>query len=283
MRLIKVLAAAVAAVIGSGAMGALGGAALAEEPQPWQLGFQPAATPIMERIENFHNVLLIIITCISLFVLALLVAVIVKFNAKRNPTPSRTTHNTAIEVAWTVVPILILLVIAVPSFKLLYYQDRAVKPDMTLKVTGHQWYWSYAYPDNGNFQYDSIIIQDADLKPGQPRLLTVDNPAVVPEGATVRVLITGDDVIHSWSVAPFGIKYDAVPGRVNEAWFKADKGPGMFYGQCSQICGQGHGFMPIAVKVVSQDDFKAWAANAQKQYGAAAEPAAATTSVAAAR
>lgn len=280
MRLIKVLAAAVAAAVASGAMGVIG-TAWAGEPQPWEIGFQPAATPIMERIENFHDMLLVIVTAITLLVLALLVIVIVRFNAKRNPTPSRTTHNTLIEVTWTVVPILILLVIAVPSFKLLYYQDRAVKPDMTLKVTGHQWYWSYAYPDSGNFQFDSIIVQDGDLKPGQPRLLTVDNPAVVPEGATVRVLITGDDVIHSWSVAPFGIKYDAVPGRVNEAWFKADKGPGMFYGQCSQICGQGHGFMPIAVKVVSQADYKAWVANAQKQYGAASEPT--TTSVAQAR
>lgn len=282
MRLIKVFAAAVVAAVASGAMGAFGGVALAEEPQAWQLGFQPAATPVMDHIEDFHNLLLVIVTAITLLVLVLLVVVIVRFNAKRNPTPSRTSHNTLIEVTWTVVPILILLVIAVPSFKLLYYQDRAVSPDMTVKVTGHQWYWSYAYPDSGNFQFDSIVVQDADLKPGQPRLLTVDNPLVVPEGATVRVLITADDVIHSWSVAPFGIKYDAVPGRVNETWFKAEKGPGMFYGQCSQLCGQGHGFMPIAVKVVSQSEFKAWVANAQKQYGASAEPAT-TTSVAAAR
>lgn len=281
MRLIKLLATAIAAAVGSGALSAFGGTAFAGEPRPWQMGFQPAATPVMERIENFHDLLLVIITVISLFVLALLVYVMVRFNAKRNPTPSRTTHNTFIEVIWTVAPILILLTIAIPSFKLLYYQDRAVNPDMTLKVVGHQWYWSYAYPDNGNFQYDSIIVQDADLKPGQPRLLTVDNAAVVPEGATVRVLIAADDVIHSWSVAPFGIKYDAVPGRVNETWFKADKGTGMFYGQCSQICGQGHGFMPIAVKVVTQAEFKDWVASAQKQYGVAEPPA--TTSVAQAR
>jgi cytochrome c oxidase subunit II len=276
MRLIKVLATAIAAAIGTGAMSAFGGAALAEEPHPWQLGFQAAATPVMERIENFHDLLLVIITAITLLVLVLLVIIILRFNAKSNPTPSRTTHNTFIEVAWTVVPILILLVIAIPSFKLLYYQDRAVNPDMTLKVVGHQWYWSYAYPDNGNFQYDSIVVQDSDLKPGEPRLLAVDNPMVVPVGATVRVLITADDVIHSWSVAPFGIKYDAVPGRVHEAWFKVDKGEGMFYGQCSQLCGQGHGFMPIAVKAVSPAEFKDWVANAQKQYGTA-EPTAASS------
>jgi cytochrome c oxidase subunit II len=273
MRLIKVLATAVAAAVGTGAMSAFCGTAFAEEPQPWQLNFQAAATPVMERIEDFHNLLLIIVTAITLLVLGLLVIIIFRFNAKSNPTPSRTTHNTFIEVMWTVAPILILLVIAIPSFKLLYYQDRAVSPDFTLKVTGHQWYWSYAYPDNGNFQYDSIVVQDSDLKPGQPRLLAVDNPVVVPVGATVRVLITADDVVHSWSVAPFGIKYDAVPGRVHETWFKVDKGEGMFYGQCSQLCGQGHGFMPIAVKAVSQAEFKDWVANAQKQYGTA-EPTA---------
>ncbi|HTI88685.1 MAG TPA: cytochrome c oxidase subunit II [Alphaproteobacteria bacterium] len=248
-------------------------------PQAWQLGFQSPASPVMDRIEDFHNLLLVIITGISALVLVLLVIVIVKFNARSNPTPSRTTHNTLIEIIWTVVPIIVLLVIAVPSFKLLYYTDKAAKPDMTLKVTGHQWYWSYQYPDNGNFQFDSIIVQDSDLKQGQPRLLTVDNTAVVPVGATVRVLITADDVIHSWSVPAFGVKYDAVPGRLNETWFKAER-EGMYYGQCSQICGQGHGFMPISVKVVSQDEFKKWVEDAQKQYGVSALPS--DTTVAAA-
>ncbi|MGE5539865.1 MAG: cytochrome c oxidase subunit II [Gemmatimonas sp.] len=271
MRLSKVLAAAAAVAVGIGGL-ALAGAAHADGvPQPWQMGFQAAASPVMDRIEDFHNLLLIIITAISAFVLALLVIVIVKFNARSNPTPSRTTHNTAIEIAWTVVPILVLLVIAVPSFKLLYYQDRAANPDMTLKVVGHQWYWSYQYPDNGNFQFDSIIVQDADLKPDQPRLLSVDNSVVVPVGATVRLLITADDVIHSWAVPAFGVKYDAVPGRLNEAWFKAER-EGMYYGQCSQLCGQGHGYMPIAVKVVSQDEFKKWVEDAQKQYGVSALP-----------
>jgi cytochrome c oxidase subunit 2 len=277
MRLSKVLAAAAAVTFGFAGWGL---AAHADGiPQAWQLGFQSPASPVMDRIEDFHNLLLVIITGISALVLVLLVIVIVKFNARSNPTPSRTTHNTLIEIIWTVVPIIVLLVIAVPSFKLLYYTDKAAKPDMTLKVTGHQWYWSYQYPDNGNFQFDSIIVQDSDLKQGQPRLLTVDNTAVVPVGATVRVLITADDVIHSWSVPAFGVKYDAVPGRLNETWFKAER-EGMYYGQCSQICGQGHGFMPISVKVVSQDEFKKWVEDAQKQYGVSALPS--DTTVAAA-
>lgn len=271
MRLSKVLVAAVAAAVGIGAFTALAGIAYAEVPRPWELGFQTPATPVMDRIEDFHNLLLVIITAISVFVLALLIIVMVRFNAKSNPTPSGTTHNTFIEVAWTVVPILILLVIAIPSFKLLYFEDKAVNPDMTLKVIGHQWYWSYQYPDKGNFQYDSIIVQGSDLKAGEPRLLTVDNAAVVPVGATVRVLLAGDDVIHSWAVPAFGVKTDAVPGRLNETWFKAVR-EGTYYGQCSQICGQGHGFMPIAVKVVSAADFQTWVANAQKQYGAADQP-----------
>lgn len=267
MRLSKVLAAAAAVAVG------IAGWALTAHadglPHPWQMGFQAPASPVMDRIEDFHNLLLVIITGISAFVLALLVIVIVKFNARSNPTPSRTTHNTTIEIAWTVVPIIILLVIAIPSFKLLYFTDRAANPDMTLKVIGHQWYWSYQYPDNGNFQFDSIIVQDSDLKQGQPRLLTTDNSAVVPVGATVRVLVTADDVIHSWSVPALGVKYDAVPGRLSETWFKAER-EGMYYGQCSQICGQGHGFMPVSVKVVSQDEFKKWVADSQKQYGVSA-------------
>jgi cytochrome c oxidase subunit 2 len=277
MRLSKVLAAAGAVAVG------IAGWALAAHadgmPHPWQLGFQAPATPVMDSIEDFHNLLLVIITAISAFVLVLLVIVILRFNVRSNPTPSRTTHNTTIEIMWTVVPIIILLVIAVPSFKLLYFTDRAANPDMTLKVVGHQWYWSYQYPDNGNFQFDSIVVQDSDLKPDQPRLLTVDNSAVVPVGATVRVLVTGDDVIHSWAVPAFGVKYDAVPGRLSETWFKAER-EGMYYGQCSQICGQGHGFMPISVKVVSQDEFKKWVDDAQKQYGVSALPSG--TSVAAA-
>lgn len=267
MRLSKVVAATLAALVGIGTFTALGGVAHADQPRPWEMGFQASATSVMDRIEDFHTLVLIIITAITAFVLALLVIVIVRFNARANPTPSRTTHNTLIEVLWTVIPILILLVIAIPSFKLLYFEDRAQNPDMTLKVTGHQWYWSYQYPDKGNFQFDSILVQDSDLKPGQPRLLTVDNPLVVPVGETVRVLVTGADVIHSWSVPSFGIKLDAVPGRLNETWFKAER-EGTFYGQCDQLCGQGHGFMPVEVRVVSKADFDTWAANAQKQFSA---------------
>jgi cytochrome c oxidase subunit 2 len=280
MRLSKVLAGAIAAVVGIGALVALGGPAYADLPKPWETGFQAPASPVMDRIESFHNLLLILITAISVFVLALLLIVVVRFNAKANPVPSKTTHNTFIEVAWTVVPILVLLTIAIPSFKILYYEDKAVNPDMTLKVIGHQWYWSYAYPDKGNFQYDSIIVQDKDLKPGQPRLLAVDNAAVVPVNATVRVLLAGDDVIHSWSVPSFGVKTDVMPGRLNETWFKAER-IGTYYGQCDQLCGQNHGFMPIEVRVVSQEDFDKWVAAAQKQFGALDQPS--TTSVAAAR
>jgi cytochrome c oxidase subunit 2 len=280
MRLSKAVAAATAVLVGFGAFIAFGGVAHADMPRPWEMGFQAPATPVMDRIEDFHNLLLVIITVIAAFVLVLLVVVMVRFNAKANPTPSRTTHNTFIEVAWTVIPIMILLIIAIPSFKLLYYEDKAVNPDMTLKATGHQWYWSYQYPDKGNFEFDSIVVQDSDLKPGQPRLLTVDNPAVVPVGATVRVLVTGSDVIHDWSVPSFGVKIDAIPGRLNETWFKAER-EGTFYGQCDQLCGQGHGFMPIEVHVVSKADFDKWAAGAQKQFGAADQTG--STSVAAAR
>jgi len=280
MRLSKGLAAAAAVVVGIGASLALSGVAYADMPRPWETGLQAPATPVMDRINDFHNLLLVIISVISAFVLALLVIIIVRFNAKANPVPSRTTHNTALEVAWTVIPIMILLVIAIPSFKLLYFEDKAQNPDMTLKVVGHQWYWSYQYPDKGNFQFDSIVVQDSDLKPGQPRLLTVDNPVVVPVGATVRVLMTGEDVIHSWAVPSFGVKTDTVPGRLNETWFKAER-EGTYYGQCDQLCGQGHGFMPIEIRVVSKADFDTWVAGAQKQFGAADQPS--STNVAAAR
>ncbi|HET9149182.1 MAG TPA: cytochrome c oxidase subunit II [Alphaproteobacteria bacterium] len=270
MRLSKITAALVAALVGIGTFLALGGVAYADQPRPWEMGFQAPVTPVMQRIENFHDFVQVIIVAIAALVLALLVIVIVRFNARANPTPSRTTHNTVIEVAWTVVPILILLVIAVPSFKLLYFEDKAQNPDMTIKVTGHQWYWSYQYPGKGNMQFDSIVVQDSDLKPGQPRLLTVDNPLVVPVNATVRVLLTGADVIHDWSVPAFGIKLDAVPGRLNETWFKAER-TGTYYGQCDQLCGQGHGFMPIEVKVVSKADYDTWVQSAQKQFGAAVD------------
>ena len=243
-----------------------GGLALAQtgQPHPWQLGLQQAATPVMEDIIWFHDFLLWIITAIVLFVLALLVIVMVKFNAKSNPVPSRTTHNTMIEVVWTVVPVLILVAIAVPSFRLLFYELKVPKADITVKATGKQWFWTYSYPD-AKIEFDSLMTQAKDLKPGQPRLLTVDNALVVPVNKVVHVLTTGADVIHSFAVPSFGIKIDAIPGRINETWFKAER-EGTYYGQCSQLCGRDHAFMPIEVKVLSEKAYTAWLAAAKKKF-----------------
>ena len=241
------------------------GAAFAEmgQPAPWEYRLQQAATPVMENIIWFHNWLLTIITIITLFVLALLIIVVVKFNARANPVPSRTTHNTLIEVAWTLIPVLVLVGIAVPSFRLLFLELDVPKADLTIKATGKQWYWSYAYPDNGKFEFDSLLAQDK-----QPRLLGVDNEMVVPVNKVIRVQTTGADVIHSWAVPAFGVKMDAVPGRLNETWFKATK-VGMFYGQCSELCGKDHAYMPIAVRVVSDQDFAAWVEDAKKKFASA--------------
>ena len=261
-----------------------GGAALATtgdtgQPKAWELGLQPGATPVMDDIIWFHDFLLWIIGAIALFVLALLVIVIVRFNARANPTPSRTTHNTTIEVIWTVVPVLILVAIAVPSFRLLFYELKIPKADVTVKATGKQWFWSYSYPDQ-KFEFDSLMLQDKELKPGQPRLLAVDNDLVVPVNKVVRVLVTGADVIHSFSVPSFGIKIDAIPGRINETWFKAER-EGTYYGQCSQLCGRDHAFMPIAVHVVSQQAYTAWLAQAKKKYASTDDSVPAKTAVAA--
>ncbi|MCA6126000.1 cytochrome c oxidase subunit II [Bradyrhizobium sp. WSM 1704] len=238
------------------------GSASAEmgQPAPWEHTLQEAATPVMENIIWFHNFLLVLITLITLFVLALLVIVVMKFNAKANPVPSKTTHNTLIEVAWTLIPVLILVGIAVPSFRLLFLELDVPKPDLTVKVTGKQWYWSYAYPDNGKFEFDSLLDKDK-----QPRLLGVDNEMVVPVNKVVRVQTTGADVIHSFAVPAFGIKIDSIPGRLNETWFKATK-TGVFYGQCSELCGKDHAFMPIAVRVVSDQEFATWVEGAKKKF-----------------
>jgi cytochrome c oxidase subunit II len=233
-------------------------------PDPWEIGLQGAATPVMEEITWFHNFLLWLIAAVTLFVLVLLIVVVVKFNARSNPVPSRTTHNTMIEVLWTVVPVLILVTIAVPSFRLLFYQLNVPKADLTVKVTGKQWFWSYSYPDS-KFEFDSLMLQDKDRKADQPRLLAVDNEMVVPINKVVRVQVIGADVIHSFSVPSFGIKIDAIPGRLNETWFKAER-EGMYYGQCSQLCGRDHAFMPIAVRVVSEKDYTAWLDQAKKKY-----------------
>jgi cytochrome c oxidase subunit 2 len=243
---------------------ALAATAATGQPHPWELGLQKAATPVMDDIIWFHDFLLWIITAVVLFVLALLVIVMVKFNARSNPVPSRTTHNTTIEVIWTVVPVLILVMIAVPSFRLLFYELKVPKADVTVKATGKQWFWTYSYPDN-KFEFDSLIVQDKDLKPGQPRLLSVDNEMVVPVNKVVRVLTTGADVIHSFAVPSFGIKIDAIPGRVNETWFKAER-EGIYYGQCSELCGTNHAFMPIVVHVVSDKAYTAWVDQAKKKF-----------------
>jgi len=243
------------------------GSAFAELGQPtdWQLGLQESASPVMQDIATFHDFLLWVIAAISAFVLALLLVIIVRFNARANPTPTRTTHNTPLEIIWTIVPVVILVAIAVPSFRLLFLQLDVPKPDLTLKATGKQWYWSYNYPDNGNFEFDSLMVADKDLKPGQPRLLTVDNQMVVPVNKVVHVLVTGADVIHSFAVPAFGVRIDAVPGRVNETWFKATS-EGTYYGQCSELCGKDHAFMPIAVQVVSDSDFNTWLTTAKQKY-----------------
>jgi cytochrome c oxidase subunit 2 len=244
----------------------LGPAALAEEPLPWEVAMQPAASPVREHIDALHNELLVIITLIALFVVGLLLYVMLRFNAKRHPVPSKVSHNALIEMIWTVVPVLILVVIAVPSFKLMYYTDKAQHADMTIKVTGHQWYWSYEYPDQGGFGFDSNMIpEDQAVKEGKLRLLDVDNPVVVPVGAVVRILVTGTDVIHSWFVPPMGVQEYAVAGRVNEAWMQVER-EGTYYGQCNQICGLNHPFMPIEIQAVSKDDFAKWVAQAQKKF-----------------
>jgi cytochrome c oxidase subunit 2 len=247
------------------------------QPHPWQLGLQAGVTPVMDDIIWFHDFLVWLTAAIALFVLVLLVVVVVKFNARANPVPSRTTHNTFIEVIWTVVPVLILVAVAVPSFRLLFYQLNTPKADLTIKATGKQWFWSYNYPDQ-KFEFDSVMVQTKDLKPGQPRLLTVDNELVVPVNKVVRVQTTGADVIHSWAVPSFGVKIDAIPGRLNETWFKATR-EGVYYGQCSELCGKDHAYMPIAVRVVSEQAFNTWLEEAKKKFARIDEPATAVAAV----
>jgi len=219
----------------------------------------------MTDVIRFNNLLLWIISGIVILVLALLVTVIVRFNARANPVPSRTTHNTLVELIWTVIPVIILVVIALPSFRLMFFQLNVPPADLTVKATGKQWFWSYSYPDNGNFEFDSLMLQDKERKPDQPRLLAVDNDMVVPVNKVIRVQTIGADVIHSFTVPSFGIKIDAIPGRLNETWFKATR-EGMYYGQCSELCGKDHAFMPIAVRVVSEQAFAAWVAQAKQKF-----------------
>jgi cytochrome c oxidase subunit 2 len=261
-----------AAGLCSAAAVAFSGGAMAA-PQPWQITFQPAASPVMKDIEDFHTFVLYIIIAICAIVSGLLLWIIVRYNHRSNPVPGKVTHNTLLEVVWTIVPVIILVVIAVPSFKLLYYEADVPPADVTIKPIGHQWFWSYQYPGS-NFQFDSLGLSDADaLKKGEPRLLGVDNPVVVPVNKVVRILTTGADVIHSWAVPAFGVKMDAIPGRLNETWFKATA-EGTYYGQCSELCGARHAYMPIEVKVVSEDAYKAWVAGAKKKFASITTPGA---------
>ncbi len=231
--------------------------------KPWQSYYQGAATPVMDRVQGLHNYIFIIITVITIFVTLLLSYVCIRFYHKRNPKASKTTHNTMLEVAWITIPALILATIFVPSLKLHYYMDKTHNPDLTLKITGYQWYWGFSYPDQEVEEYLSNMKTDKERKAGEPRLLAADNPLVVPVGANIRVLLTGSDVIHSFAMPAFGVKTDCIPGRLNETWFQANK-TGIYYGQCSELCGQKHGFMPIEVRVVEKDVFKQWVERAKQ-------------------
>lgn len=232
-------------------------------PKTWEIGMQRSFSPIKDKVIDLHNLVLVIITLITVLVAALLAVVMFRYNAKKNPVPSQNTHNTVLEIAWTVLPVLVLVIIAIPSFRLIYYQDRTVDPDLTIKVTGHQWYWEYSYPDQGNLDIESRYITDDDLKPGQLRLLDVDNQLVIPAGKKIRILASSSDVIHSFFIPAFGVQRYAIPGRTIETWIEASQ-TGTFYGECNQICGQNHSRMPISVKAVTPADFAAWAKDQQK-------------------
>jgi cytochrome c oxidase subunit 2 len=238
-------------------------------PHDWQVNFPPPFTPLMEKVESLNDLLLVIITLICAFVLALLLYAMWRFHASRNPVPTTTTHNTVIEIAWTVLPILILVIIAIPSFRLLYYGDKATDAAFTVKVTGHQWYWSYEYPDQGNFSVDSRILSEADRvkqRPEVPRMLAVDEEMVIPKGTTIRIIGTAADSMHGWTVPGFGIKKTVIPGRLNEGWINV-RDEGFYFGQCSQICGNNHSYMPIAVRVVSKPEFDKWVEQKKKSAG----------------
>lgn len=242
--------------------------AMAQTPHAWQLGFQPAQSPVMSGIEGLHSLVLWLMTMVTVFVACLLLYVVWRYRASRNPTPSRVSHHTALEVAWTLLPVLILVLIAIPSFRLVYFEDRTDDPALTIKVTGHQWNWEYGYPDNGGFSFISNMIADEDLKPGDLRHLSVDNRLVVPAGKDIRILATSTDVIHSFFIPSLGVQRYVIPGRTVETWVKVDK-PGVYYGECNQICGTNHSMMPIAVEALSPEDFTKWAEQAKTKYASA--------------
>ncbi len=242
----------------------------------YQLGFQDPVTPVMARIDWFHDILMVIITVITIFVVVLLFYVMWRFSEKRNPTPSKTTHNLGLELAWTVIPVLILIGIAFPSFRLLYFSDQVQDADITVKAIGRQWYWSFEYPDHGNFTFDSYMVAEEDLEPGQPRLLTADEALVLPVDTNIRFIVTASDVLHNFAMPQFGLKTDAVPGRINETWayVPAEYAGQTFYGQCSELCGTGHAYMPVMVKMVSKADFATWTEEAREEYAGVDDPAA---------
>lgn len=237
----------------------------AEAVTPWQIGLQQAASPVMMEIHSLNDYLTLICVLIVAFVLALLGYVCLRFNEKANPTPSKTTHNTTLEVIWTVIPVVILISVGIPSLKLLFFMDKTHEPDMTLKVSGHQWYWSYEYPGHGDLGFDALMVEDDELEEGQLRLLSTDEEVVLPVGKNIRVLLTSEDVIHAWALPQFGVKIDTVPGRTNETWLRINE-EGVYYGQCSELCGVNHGFMPIKVRAVSTEAFSAWVEKAQEEY-----------------
>ena len=239
--------------------------AAAQTPRPWQLGMQTAHSPVEAGIHSLHNLVNGLMIAVVIFVAGLLGYVIWKFSAKRHPVASRVSHNTILEVAWTLIPVLILVVIAIPSFRLVYFEDRTRDADLTIKVTGHQWLWEYTYPDSGNIDFNSNMIADEDIKPGQIRRLSVDNPLVVPAGKNIRILTTGADVIHSFFIPSLGVQRYAIPGRTIETWMKVDK-PGDYYGECNQICGTNHSAMPIHVQAVTDADYQAWLVQAKTKF-----------------
>jgi cytochrome c oxidase subunit 2 len=272
----------VLAIAALGVAGSVQAQPIVGVPHDWQMNFPPSYTPLMEKVESLNDLLLVIITLISVFVLVLLLYAMWRFHASRNPVATTTTHNTVIEIAWTVIPILILVIIAIPSFRLLYYGDKATDAAFTVKVVGHQWYWSYEYPDQGNFSVDSRILAEADRikqKPTMPRMMAVDEEMVIPKGTTIRIIGTAADSMHGWTVPGFGIKKTVIPGRLNEGWINV-RDEGYYFGQCSQICGNAHSYMPIAVRVVSKPEFDKWVEQKKKAAGLA--PGALATDVASA-
>ncbi len=257
------------AIVGLGVASSAKAQPVVGVPHDWQVSFPPAYTPLMEKVESLNSLLLVIISLICVFVAVLLIYAVWRFHASRNPVATTTTHNTFIEIAWTVLPILILVFIAIPSFRLLYYGDKATDAAFTIKVTGHQWYWSYDYPDQGNFSVDSRILSEADRvkqKPEVPRMLAVDEEMVIPKDTTIRIIGTAADSMHGWTVWGFGIKKTVIPGRLNEGWINVHD-EGFYFGQCSQICGNNHSYMPIAVRVVSKPEFDKWVEQKKKSAG----------------